>query len=224
MDRSARWGAKAPKVPILCIAGLTAALAACGGSSGARPIVIPDVPAGAFEEGCQQLCMLAPGEAICTAKHAEFCLANCRARTRDLPQACGDCLTTVGTPISGYVDNFDGTPYCTVGGPADLQTCASACDDAGAAGPSADLDVLCQLECSFYMEKKAPLACSMDASGDCLSACRGVIAAQPRVCAQCQIERTSHGQICFNSDCDCLNSFDTSGFGCDTLCDTMPPM
>src|SRR5438876_4682067 len=96
----------------------TAALAACGGGGG-RSVVIPDVPVGAFEAGCQQLCTLAAGETVCTATHAQYCLASCRARTRDLPQACGDCLITAGTPISGFVDTFDNTPYCTVGGPAD---------------------------------------------------------------------------------------------------------
>jgi hypothetical protein len=211
-------------VSILRWAGLTATLAACGGGggSGARPVVIPDVPAGAFEDGCQQLCTLLPDEKVCTAKHAEFCLANCRARTRDLPQACGDCLITVGTPISGFVDNASGSAYCTIGGPADLETCASACDDAGAAAPSPDLDVLCQLECSFYMQERTPLACSMDAAADCLSACRAAVATQPRVCAQCQMEATIPGQICINNVCDCANTFPVTT-GCDTLCDTAPP-
>jgi len=202
---------------------LAAGLAGCGGNS-ARPVVIPDVPAGAFEAGCQQLCTLAPTETVCTAKHAEYCLASCRARTRDLPQACGDCVITAGTPIGGYIDNSSKPPmpYCTVGGPASLETCSTMCDDAGAAGPSADLDVLCQLECSFYMMQKAPVACSMDAAKDCLTSCRSAIAAQPRICAQCLAEQTGHGVICLNGDCDCLNSWET--FGCDTLCDTMPPM
>lgn len=204
---------------------VTAALAACGGgNNGGRPVVIPDVPVGAFEAGCQQLCTLAAGETVCTAKHAQYCLESCRARTRDLPQACGDCLITTGTPISGFVDTADHTPYCTVGGPGSLTTCATACDDAGAAPPSPDLELFCQLECSFYMDQGTPLACSMSASADCLSACRSAIAAQPRICAQCLIEQTGHGQICLNSDCDCINTFTMSMFGCDTLCDTLPPM
>jgi len=37
-------------------------------------------------------------------------------------------------------------------------------------------------------------------------------------------ERTGHGQICINSDCDCIDSFPASTTGCDTLCDTTPPM
>jgi hypothetical protein len=212
-----------PSLSFLRLLALAAALAGCGGGDSGRPVVIPVVPAGAFEAGCQQLCTLAAGETVCTAKHAEFCLASCRARTRDLPQACGDCVIAAGTPISGYVDNSPPpTAYCTVGGPASLQTCATMCDDAGAAAPSPDLDVLCQLECSFYMMQKAPVACSMDAAMDCLTACRSAIAAQPRICAQCLAEGTNHGVICFNSDCDCLNSWQT--FGCDSLCDTMPPM
>jgi hypothetical protein len=208
------------------LAGLTAVLAACGGSGGgARSVVIPDVPVGAFEDGCQQLCTLAPGESVCTATHAQFCLALCRAVTRDLPQACGDCLITAGTAISGYVDNFSNTAYCTIGGPASLTTCANACDDAGAAAPSPDLEVLCQLECSFYMQERAPLACSMGASADCLAACRSTIAAQPRICAQCVIDQTAPGQACINNDCDCANTFMSSTtLGCDTLCDTTPPL
>ena len=202
---------------------VTAALAACGGGGG-RSVVIPDIPVGAFEAGCQQLCTLAPGETVCTATHAKYCLASCRARTRDLPQACGDCLITVGTPIAGFIDTSDNTPYCTVGGPADLTTCATMCDDAGAAGPSPDLDVFCQLECSFYMDQRTPIACSMSAAGDCLTACRAAIAAQPRICAQCMAERTGHGQICINNDCDCIDSFPASTLGCDTLCDMTPPM
>src|SRR5205085_44573 len=130
-----------PRLPLssLRLWALAAALAGCGGGnggSGARSVVIPDVPAGAFEAGCQQLCTLGTNETVCTAKHAEYCLASCRARTRDLPQACGDCLITAGTPISGYVDSTsDHTAYCTVGGPADLTTCPSMLDDSGPPAP-----------------------------------------------------------------------------------------
>jgi hypothetical protein len=219
--------ARLSRVSIVGLVAFAGASAACGGGGsggGGRTVTIPAVPVGDFEAGCQQLCTLAPNETVCTAKHAYFCLQNCRARTNGLPSACGDCLITAGTPISGYVDNSTNAPYCTVGGPADLVTCASACDDAGAAAPSPDLDLLCQLQCSFYMQQKTPLACSMAAADDCLMPCRDNIAAQPRICAQCMIEQTGQGQICINSDCDCVNSFPTSTGTCDTLCDMLPPM
>jgi len=222
------YPAQSVRRSVVRLLALTSALTACGGGGGggggAAAIVIPVVPTGAFEAGCQQLCTLSPNETVCTAKHAEFCLELCRARTRDLPQTCGDCLIAVGTPISGYVDNFSNTPYCTVGGPALLTTCANQCDDAGAAAASPDLDLLCQLECSFYMDQRTPFACAMSDAADCLAACRTAIAAQPRVCAQCQVERTEHGQVCINSDCSCANNFPMPAFGCDALCDTMPPM
>jgi hypothetical protein len=224
MNASSTWQSRGSIVRLSALALAFAACGGGGGKSGGATVIIPEVPAGAFEDGCQQLCTLASNETVCTAKHAYFCLQNCRARTRDLPSACGDCLITAGTPISGYIDNFSNTPYCNVGGPADLVTCASACDDAGAAAPSPDLDLLCQLECSFYVKEKTPLACSMAAASDCLTPCRDTISAQPRICAQCMIERTGQSQICVNTDCDCVNDFPTSAGTCDTLCDTLPPM
>jgi hypothetical protein len=223
MNASTTWRSR---VSVVCLSVLAPVFAACGGGGGGggKTVTIPEVPVGAFEAGCQQLCTLAPNETVCTAKHAYYCLQNCRARTRDLPSACGDCLITAGTPIAGYVDNATNTPYCTVGGPADLVTCASVCDDAGAAAPSPDLDLFCQLRCSFYMKEKTALACSMTAASECLMPCRDNIAAQPRICAQCMIEQTGQNQICMNSNCDCVNTFPTSSGTCDTLCDTLPPM
>jgi len=208
---------------VVHLIALTAALGACGGGGGASQIAIPEVPAGAFEAGCQQLCTLGATEKICTPKHAEFCVARCRAATRDLPQACGDCLIAGGTPIMGSTDSFGDS--CNAGDVGSLSSCRAVCDDAGAAPPSADLDVLCQLECMFYTDDHKPLACSVDAVGDdCLMPCQAVIAAQGRICAQCQIgANVGHGQICFNGGCECLNSLNDSTFGCETLCDTMPP-
>src|SRR5207237_1142747 len=84
---------------------LTAGIAGCGGGGHSAPqVIIPDVPAGAFEAGCQQLCTLGPNETVCTAKHAEYCLASCRARTRDPPLACSmasssDCRAACRTAI-----------------------------------------------------------------------------------------------------------------------------
>ena len=150
---------------VVHLIALTTALGACGGGgSSAPPVVIPEVPAGAFEAGCQQLCTLAAGESICTPKHAEFCVARCRAVTRDLPQACGDCLIAAGTPIRGMTDEFG--PSCSAGGAGSLSSCRAACDDAGAVPPSPDLELLCQLECGFYTDEPAPLACSLEAVGD----------------------------------------------------------
>jgi len=210
------------QMSIVRLAALTVTLAACGGGGGgAPPIVIPSVPAGAFEAGCQQLCTLAPGETICTAKHAEYCLAHCRASTRDLPTACGDCLIAAGTPIAGYTDSSGS--YCAVGGAASLASCKADCDDAGAAGPSPDLEVICQLECTFYMHQHVPAICSADGSAGCLADCRSAIATRGRVCAQCFAEQTGYSAFCLNDECDCETSFTTTGFGCETLCDTLPP-
>ena len=131
------------------LVALTAVLGACG-SDGPPPVVIPEVPAGAFEAGCQQLCTLGATERICTPKHSEFCVARCRAATRDPPQACGDCLIAEGTPILGTTDSFGDS--CNAGdvGSLSSSSCRAACDDAGAAAPSPDLDVLCRLECMYY--------------------------------------------------------------------------
>ena len=208
---------------VVHLIALAAALGACGGD-GRPPIVVPEVPVGAFEDGCQQLCRLGATERICTPKHSEFCVARCRAATRDLPQACGDCLIAGGTPILGTTDEFGDS--CNAGHVGSVSSsCVAVCDDAGAAPPSPDLDVLCQLECMFYTDDHRPLACSADAVGDdCLMPCQALIAAQDRICAQCRIgQNVGHGQICFNDDCECLNSLSDSMFGCETLCDTMPP-
>jgi hypothetical protein len=208
---------------------LAAALAACGGSDGPPPIVVPEVPVGAFEAGCQQLCALGAGETICTPKHSEYCVARCRAATNDLPQACGDCLIANGTPILGTPDpdpQFDDS--CNAGevGSLTSSSCRAACDDAGAAPPSQNLDLLCRLECMFYTSDHTPFACSASAVGDdCLMPCQALIAAQGRICAQCTIgQNIGTGKICFNDECECLNSLSSSMFGCETLCDTMPPM
>jgi hypothetical protein len=211
---------------VVHLIALTASLGACGGSDGPPPIVVPEVPVGAFEAGCQQLCTLGATERICTPKHSEFCVARCRAATRDLPQACGDCLIAGATPILGTPDPEFGDT-CNAGhvGSVSSSSCRAVCDDAGAAPPSPDLDVLCQLECMFYTDDPTPFACSVDAVGDdCLIPCQAAIAAQGRICAQCMIgENVGHGEICFNEVCECLNTLSSSMFGCETLCDTMPP-
>jgi hypothetical protein len=204
------------------IARYTAFLAiiACGGSSGGRPVVIPEVPAGAFEADCQKLCARATGESICTAKHAEFCVARCRAVTRDLPAACASCVIAAGRAIKGDVDMLTKDSYCLVGGPADLTSCTAACDDGGAGAPDPNLETLCQLECSFHMQDPKPLACSAQGSADCLTACHATIAARRRICAQCLIEQTNPVRSCINDECDCTPMFrDTTTLGCAKLCD-----
>ena len=181
---------------VVHVVALTAVLGACG-SDGPPAVVIPEVPAGAFEAGCQQLCTLGATESICTPKHSEFCVARCRAATRDLPQACGDCLIAEGTPILGTTDSFGDS--CNAGdvGSLSSSSCRAACDDAGAAPPSPDLDVLCRLECMYYTDNHTPFACSADAVGDdCLMPCQALIAAQGRICAQCMIAgNVGHGEI-----------------------------
>jgi hypothetical protein len=206
------------RLAIACLA-----LAACGGDSG-RPVVIPDVPAGAYETDCQRLCTRAADESICKPKHAEFCLARCRAVTRGLSTACTDCLIKAGKQIAGDVNTVTNDRYCLVGGPADIGSCTAACDDGGAAGPAPDLDTLCRLECSFHMQDPDPLACSADGSKDCLAACSATIAARGRVCARCLIEQTIPVRTCLGGDCDCSPVFkaDTND-GCRTLCDALPP-
>lgn len=207
------------RVPLVILGVLAAA---CGGDDG-RPVNIPAVAAGAFETDCQRLCTLASGDDHCTAKHAEFCLASCRARTNGLPAACGNCLVAAGAVIHGDVDGF-GDPFCAVGGPADLTACATECDDAGAA-PSTGLGVQCQLACTFYMQDTTALACSEDGSAECLAGCNAAVAANGRVCAQCLIEGTIPSRICINDDCDCQPYFDSDpGFACESLCDANPPV
>jgi hypothetical protein len=206
-----------PRVPV---AGFALLLLGCGGD---RAVVFPEVPATASEASCQELCTLAPGETICTAKHAEFCVVSCRARTRDLPAACAACLIAGGTAINGYTDSFGDT--CDTGGPANIGSCVSACDDGGSAAPALDLEALCRLECGFYVSDHKVLACSADASGPCLDGCRAAIAARGRVCAQCMAEQQSHGKICLNDDCDCSSQpFSEAAFNCSSLCDATPAM
>jgi hypothetical protein len=197
------------------------ALGACGGG-GARSVELPVVPAGDFEADCVSLCTLATGEEHCTAVHADFCLASCRARTNGLPTACGQCLVDQGTPIAGFISSDE--PYCDTGGAADITACATACDDAGAAGPSTELAALCELECAFYMQDPEPLACSEEGSADCLGQCQTAIAGEGRVCAQCLADQTIPSQTCINDDCDCEPFFDSDpSFGCETLCDDTGP-
>jgi hypothetical protein len=218
-----------PLITVAGVAGL-AALVSCGGGGAAgtsggggksgAAIVVPVVPAGANEAACQSLCTLGAGETICTAKHAEFCLALCRASTRDLPTACAACVLAAGTPIKG--DMIGSESYCHVGGAANLSECETECDD-GAGQPAPALETLCQLYCSFYTQSPTPFACSVMASKDCLTSCRSTIAARGRVCAQCVTEQTLPGSSCFNDDCDCLNSYSTTESGCSSLCDATKP-
>jgi hypothetical protein len=195
-------------------------MSACGGDA-ARTVVIPTVAAGDYEAACADLCAPASGDTLCTAKHAEFCVARCRVVTRDLPQACAACLLAAGTHIEGYTNSF-GDSYCTVGGPAELGSCEAECDDAGAAPAAPEMETLCQLTCAFYMQDPTPLACSADASAECLDACRATATGQGRVCAQCTIEQVSPGRICINDECDCLNRFPAAAV-CTSLCDSAPP-
>lgn len=207
------------------VTSLALVLSCGGGSSGSpgRPIVIPEVAPGAHEASCQDLCTRSAGDTICTAKHTEFCVARCRASTRSLPAPCADCLIAAGTKIEGYTNGV-GDKYCTVGGAAELSACPAACDD-GVGQPAPELETLCQLYCSFYVQAPNLFACSAPASADCLAACRMTIAARGRACAQCLTEQTRPGSSCINDDCDCLNSWDDStAFGCRALCDATPPM
>jgi hypothetical protein len=222
-----------------CLAALAATLSCGGGGGGgasdgggtggsgpASPtIVVPVVPPGDHEAACQSLCTLATGEKVCTAKHAEFCVARCRASTRGLPAACADCLLSTGNgiPISG--ETISGDSYCTVGGAAKLTACPTACDDGGGAPPASDLETLCQLYCGYYVQAPMAIACSTASAADCLAACRATVASKGRVCAQCLIEQTRPGESCINDACDCVNSFDNDpSFSCTTLCDSSPPM
>lgn len=202
------------------IVAVIVALAACGDE--ARPVNIPEVPAGASEAACQQLCTRAPGDEGCTAKHAEFCVASCRARTNGLSAACASCVIAAGQPIGSY-EQFDET-YCEVGGPATLSACAAECDDGGAAPPAPALATLCELQCELYMQDPTPLACSAEGSADCSAGCAAAIAAQGRICAQCLAEQVIPSQVCFDDVCDCSPIFDGDpSFGCETLCDALPP-
>jgi hypothetical protein len=221
---------------IVSVAGLAAALSCGGGGGGGGAgaggtsggggttggtLVVPQVPVGANEAACQKLCTLGAGETICTAKHAEFCVALCRASTRDLPTACADCVLAAGTPIKG--DTIGSDSYCNVGGAAPLTNCATECDDGGGQ-PAPALETLCQLYCSFYTQSPKPFACSVMTATDCLTPCRATIAAHGRVCAQCVTEQTVPGSACINDDCDCMNSFVSStDSGCETLCDATKP-
>jgi hypothetical protein len=194
-----------------------------GGSSGGKTaIVVPVVAAGVHEADCQRLCTLAATDTICTSAHAELCVALCRASTRDLPEACATCLLAAGTPLAGSTDSF-GDKYCSLGGAAGLTACTTACDDAGGAAPSPDLETLCQLQCAFYTQDPVPFACTTSAAAPCLTSCRAAIAAHGRVCAQCLTEQTIPGRVCINNDCDCDITFEDSTSSCMSLCDTLPP-
>lgn len=207
------------------LTALAALLAACGGGGGGqvRSVVFPEVPSGASEADCQNLCTRGAAETICTVKHTEFCVTRCRATTRELPAACASCLIAAGTKIEGYVNSVTKDAYCTIGGPAELTACKAACDDSGAAPPSPDLENLCQLQCAFYVQGPQPLACSVMGSADCLTGCRAAIAAQGRVCAQCLIEQVIPQESCINTDCDCSPQFRSPSSACTPLCDAAPP-
>jgi len=196
-----------------------AAITACGG--GGRPVDIPVVPAGEYEADCQAMCTLAAGEQICTATHAEFCVAKCRARTNGLATTCAACLLAAGTPINGFTNQF-GDSYCTVGGPADMTACVAECDDAGAVPSPPSIDVLCDLECDFYIQGEDPIACSAAGADPCRADCAATIAAEGRICAQCLIDQTIPTSSCFGNDCDCEPIFDNDPtFGCMDLCDAI---
>ncbi len=202
---------------------LVVTAAACGSDD--RPVNIPAVPTGAFEASCQQLCTLEAGESTCSAKHAEFCVASCRARTNGLTAACGQCLIQAGDPIKGDTDGF-GDRYCAVGGPAGLSACRAECDDGmgAAAAPAPSLASLCDLTCGFYMQDVDPLACSAEGSGDCRTECAATIATKGRICAQCVVEQTGASRTCFNDSCDCQPFFNSDpSFSCTQLCDALPP-
>lgn len=196
---------------------------ACG--EDARPVNIPVVAAGEHEAECQRLCTIPAGDEHCEAKHAEFCLASCRVRTSGLPAACAECLLSNGSVIHGYLNSFD-DPYCSTGGPTAISNCADVCDDGGAAPPEPALATVCTLECAFYMQDPTPLACSDDGAEECLADCAAVVAAQPRVCAQCLSDQTIPVRSCLNDNCDCEPQFVSDpNFGCDDLCDDqLPPV
>jgi hypothetical protein len=222
--RSSAWIVLAvvPLILVACGGGNGGPGGKAGSSGGNAVIVVPTVPAGAHEADCQRLCTLAATDTICTAQHADFCLALCRASTRDLPAACATCVLAAGASIAGSTDSF-GDKYCSVGGPAELSACEAACDDGGSAAPSPDLETLCQLQCAFYVQNPVPFACSASASAPCLASCRAAIAAHGRVCAQCLTEQTIPGSVCINNDCDCDITFEDSTSSCMSLCDTLPP-
>ena len=199
---------------------LVVAVVACG--DGDRPVTIPVVPAGASEADCQRLCTLASDEAQCTAKHAEFCVASCRARTNGLTPTCAACVIAAGTQLDGFVNGF-GDAYCSIGGPAVLSSCTTACDDGGGP-PAPELATQCDLACNFYMQDPTPLACTADGSADCRAGCAAAVAAKGRICVQCLIEHTSPSRICINDECDCEPYFDDDPtFGCMELCDAALP-
>jgi hypothetical protein len=201
------------------IAALVVALSACG--SDGRPVNIPEVAPGDNEAACQTLCTRDPGDEICTDKHVEFCLAKCRARTNGLAPTCAACIIAAGITINGLMDG-NGDSYCTVGGPADMTTCTADCDDAGAVPTPAELSVMCELECAFYMQDTSPLACSDEGADPCRADCAAALAANGRICSQCLLDQTLPTRFCFNDDCDCEPVFDDdTTFGCMELCDAM---
>jgi len=201
---------------------MLAAIAVAGCGSDKRPVNIPEVAPGEHEADCQTLCTLAADEEICTAKHAEFCVAKCRARTTGLAAPCAQCLIAAGTAIDGYTNETTGDSYCTVGGPADMTACAVECDDAGAVAAPPSLAVLCELECAFYIQGEEPVACTDEGADPCRMACAAALSANGRVCAQCLIDQTIPSLFCFDDDCDCEPIFDDdTGFGCMELCDAM---
>ena len=180
---------------VVRLIALTAALGACGSDS-PTPVVIPDVPVGAFEAGCQELCTLGDTETICTPKHSEFCVARCRAATRDLPQACGDCRSprarpswdprtvsaTAATPAASAICRLRRAGRCatTPAPPRRRRTSTSSASSSA---------------CSTPTTARA-FACSVDAVGDdCLVPCQATIAMQGRICAQCVVgENVGHGR------------------------------
>ena len=193
---------------------------ACGEDT--RPVNIPVVAPGDYEAECQRLCTIPAGDDQCKPKHAEFCLASCRARTNGLPAACAECMLTGGAVIHGYLNSFD-DPACATGGPTGISSC-EVCDDGGAAPATPALASLCTLECAFYMQDPTPLACSDEGSAQCLADCAAVITARGRVCAQCLADQTGTVRICINDDCDCEPQFmDEPNFGCDDFCDDQLP-
>jgi hypothetical protein len=199
---------------------VVAAIAGCGGGGG-RSVDIPVVPAGEYEADCQAMCTLAAGEEICTAAHAEFCVAKCRARTTGLDATCAACLVAMGDTINGYTNEF-GDSYCTVGGPADMTACVTECDDAGAVASPPSIDVLCELECAFYIQGDTPVACSAEGADPCRADCAATVASEGRICAQCLIDQTIPSLGCTGDDCDCEPQFDTdTTFGCMDLCDAI---
>ena len=198
---------------------MVAMIAGCGGGGG-RSVDIPAVAAGEYEADCQSMCALAAGEEICTATHAEFCVAKCRARTNGLAPTCAACLIAAGDTINGYTNQF-GDSYCTVGGPAEMTACTAECDDAGAV-PSPEIGVLCELECAFYIQGDNPVACSAEGADPCRADCAATLAAEGRICAQCLIDQTIPSLGCTGDDCDCDPQFDNDPtFGCMDLCDAI---